>query len=301
MTTYGRLILSNAEPALVAGAPQSGATLTVYLTGTTTLADLFSDQGVTPILNPQTSNSAGLFYAQSTVIFADDSVAYDALLAMPNGTSYTYDNLFLLGPSAVTSGFAPLNSPAFTGTPTAPTPAANDDSTKLATTAFVAQAVGTSAITYAQFRNQQPSGTLSGESISNATWTARTLNTTVFNTIAGSSLVSNQIILPAGTYECTASGSATTTGSGLTLNIKLRVRNITGSTTLISGQNQFFSAPSALNGALCVLQGQFTLGGTTTIELDEWVVVGSGTVTGGSITSSGDPEVYCDIYLRKVA
>lgn len=37
---------------------------------------------------------------------------------------------------------APLASPAFTGTPTAPTPTAGDDSTKVATTAFVQGAVG---------------------------------------------------------------------------------------------------------------------------------------------------------------
>lgn len=36
---------------------------------------------------------------------------------------------------------APLNSPALTGTPTAPTPTAGDDSTKIATTAFVNDAV----------------------------------------------------------------------------------------------------------------------------------------------------------------
>jgi hypothetical protein len=36
---------------------------------------------------------------------------------------------------------APLASPAFTGTPTAPTPAAGDDSTKIATTAFLAAAL----------------------------------------------------------------------------------------------------------------------------------------------------------------
>lgn len=39
-------------------------------------------------------------------------------------------------------GYAPLDSPAFTGTPTAPTPAAGDSSTKVATTAFVAGGVG---------------------------------------------------------------------------------------------------------------------------------------------------------------
>lgn len=37
--------------------------------------------------------------------------------------------------------FAPLNSPAITGTPTAPTPAANDNSTRVATTEFVKGAI----------------------------------------------------------------------------------------------------------------------------------------------------------------
>ena len=38
---------------------------------------------------------------------------------------------------AVSEDFAPINSPAFTGTPTAPTQSVSDDSTKIATTAFV--------------------------------------------------------------------------------------------------------------------------------------------------------------------
>lgn len=40
---------------------------------------------------------------------------------------------------------APLASPSFTGVPTAPTPATNDDSSRIATTAFVAEAVATVA------------------------------------------------------------------------------------------------------------------------------------------------------------
>jgi hypothetical protein len=42
--------------------------------------------------------------------------------------------------------YAPLASPAFTGTPTAPTPTGGDNSTKIATTAFVAAAAGGGAI-----------------------------------------------------------------------------------------------------------------------------------------------------------
>jgi hypothetical protein len=41
----------------------------------------------------------------------------------------------------IISNYAVLNSPAFIGTPTAPTQAVNDNSTKLATTAFVSQAI----------------------------------------------------------------------------------------------------------------------------------------------------------------
>jgi hypothetical protein len=138
-TVYGRLIIPNAEPAL-AGAPsepQSGATLTVYLTGTTTLASLFSDQGMTPASNPQTANSAGLFYKSGTVLWADASEGYDCVLVLPSGQTYTYLALYLVGPTTNVTGFAPINSPAFTGAPTAPTTALNNNSTALATTGYV--------------------------------------------------------------------------------------------------------------------------------------------------------------------
>ena len=42
-----------------------------------------------------------------------------------------------LGTEVDLSGYAPLASPAFTGAPTAPTPSASDNSTKIATTAYV--------------------------------------------------------------------------------------------------------------------------------------------------------------------
>jgi hypothetical protein len=50
---------------------------------------------------------------------------------------------FINGVEVSTDGdeYAPLDSPAFTGEPTAPTPAASDNSTKLSTTAFVKTAL----------------------------------------------------------------------------------------------------------------------------------------------------------------
>lgn len=49
-----------------------------------------------------------------------------------NGTTWVE-----LGTEVDLSGYAPLASPVFTGTPSAPTPTAGDDSTKIATTAYV--------------------------------------------------------------------------------------------------------------------------------------------------------------------
>lgn len=43
----------------------------------------------------------------------------------------------ILSDTSSTAGLAPINSPAFTGTPTAPTPSAADSTTRLATTSFV--------------------------------------------------------------------------------------------------------------------------------------------------------------------
>lgn len=56
-----------------------------------------------------------------------------SVIKLPNGSEYNIvDN---------TSGYATLASPNFTGTPTAPTPTASDNSTKIATTAYVDAAI----------------------------------------------------------------------------------------------------------------------------------------------------------------
>jgi hypothetical protein len=58
---------------------------------------------------------------------------------------------------ATAANLAPLNSPALTGTPTAPTPTSGDNSTKIATTAYVRNAVA-NAVTY-NVSSNPPSGT----------------------------------------------------------------------------------------------------------------------------------------------
>lgn len=118
--------------------PVSGATLQVNITGGSTAASLFSDPALAhAITNPQTSDSSGRFFQQSTTIFADASQSYDAVLTFPDGESFTFTGLPLIALGVSTAGLAPLASPAFTGVPTAPTPSLSDSSSKIATTAFV--------------------------------------------------------------------------------------------------------------------------------------------------------------------
>ncbi len=143
MPTSGRLILPLTEPAFTeAGVLDPGATLTVFLTGTTTLAELFGDSGLTiPIVNPQIADSAGRFYAQATAIYADSAQAYDCRLLLTDGELFTWDAIVLLAASEAGGGFMPISGGLFTGPVSGPTPPANDDSNLLATTAFVQEEI----------------------------------------------------------------------------------------------------------------------------------------------------------------
>lgn len=137
----GYIILPITEPLLNAsGLVVQGAMLSIYENGMSsgTLATLYSDAALTtPITNPLTSDAAGRFYDQATTIWASDAMAYGMVVALPDGSTLTYEDRYILTAATDISGLAPIDSPNFTGVPTAPTPALNDSSGKLATTAYV--------------------------------------------------------------------------------------------------------------------------------------------------------------------
>lgn len=207
--------------------------------------------------------------------------------------------------TTIASTYAPLASPTLTGTPTVPTAAPGTNTTQAASTAFVAAAVALVApiVTVAQFRNQQTSGTGSGEaagvSLTANAWSRRTLNTTVVNTISGASLSGNQVALPAGTYEATAQAQGSFNSVGAASH-KIRLLNATDSVTLVAGINTTAVVPSnAAMDVTTVLQGRFTLSGAKTIELDSYLT--TSVTSGGQFIGTGEVEVYVDLYLRKVA
>ena len=217
---------------------------------------------------------------------------------------------------------APLASPALTGTPTAPTPASvADNTTTIATTAFVQSVLGTAgallpvqathggqflttngttaswATTVPQnlvVQDQKSSGTNGGTSSTGEN--TRVLNTTIVNTISGASLASNQVSLPAGTYDFLA----TAPGQGNGITRRLRLYNVTDSAFLGYGPTLTYPGSGSVTlTATCF--GRFTLAGTKTIELRDYQSAGTATSGFGSAMSTGETECYATLEIWKVS
>lgn len=152
-------------------------------------------------------------------------------------------------------------------------------------------------------QNRQTAGTGNPEpNASGNTWTQRTFNTTVFNTVSGASLSSNSVILPAGTYTFTFSTTANILiSTGNQSGFLHRLYNATDSAVIdyscsTSAINQITSGPS--------FTGAFTLTGTKTVEIDVYWITASGTILqmGSAISGGGDPllEVYSAVSFQKI-
>jgi hypothetical protein len=91
-------------------------------------------------LNTSTAPSSGqILIAQSTTAYAPETVSGDCTLTAAGAITCTKSNgtAFGTGAFAVIANYATLASPAFTGTPSAPTQTTGDNTTDLATDAFV--------------------------------------------------------------------------------------------------------------------------------------------------------------------
>jgi len=168
---------------------------------------------------------------------------------------------------------------------------------------------------YFHCQETQTSGT-AGSSLTSSSWNTRAINGEVTDDL-GLSIVSSQISLVAGTYFIMAEAVAAFTG---TLNrntnenvaTKLRVRNITDGTTLLNGPGNRFNLVDDGGGndqlldmtLWATIRGRFTIAGTKTIELQNWVtttLVTSPTIKSGRAISSGENEVYTDMIIVKTA
>ena len=178
--------------------------------------------------------------------------------------------------------------------------AADNDTTsrdKAATPAGVAAQVAAQVAAHGinpilHVQDEKPSGTAGGTFTSGA-WRTRDLNTVKTNTIPGASLASNQITLPAGTYDVSASAQAFQVGGHRTRLVT------TGGTVLVMGDN------SSCHGnwghdAHSFVKGRFTLATTTIIRLEHITTISGGVYGFGVPCNFGDNEVFAVVVIWRV-
>ena len=137
---------------------------------------------------------------------------------------------------------------------------------------------------------QQPSGTNGGSSV--AGLQTRILNTVLWNSISGASLSSNEITLPAGTYDIRADLPASTTTG-----IDHRGYLYIPSTSTIS----LLGSSASAGGSVTVseIEGMLNTAGVT-FNIQHWISVAQATTGLGIASGMGLPEVYTQIFIRKV-
>ena len=170
----------------------------------------------------------------------------------------------------------------------------SDSATSLATQqsikAYVDRFIGNG---YVHVREEQTSGTGGGTFTSGA-WRTRVLNTESTNTISGASLSSNQVTLPAGTYQVYAHAPYGKGNGTSVAKHQLRLRDTTGSTTLITGASHETPLDAMTHHALLI--GRFTIGTSSAIELQHYTNTTGVFGKAGSITT----EVYAELEIQRV-
>jgi hypothetical protein len=140
------------------------------------------------------------------------------------------------------------------------------------------------------FQDQKSSGTQGGGS-TGATTATRVLNTTVVNNITGASLASNQVTLPAGTYDVVARAPNRAGNAH-----KLRLYNTTTAAYILEGGNAL-SHSSDLTVTDATLHGTIVIA-SAVLELRHYIETSRATDGLGAAVSQGT-EVYSSIEFVK--
>lgn len=186
---------------------------------------------------------------------------------------------------------APLASPTFTGTPLAPTAAAGTSTTQIATTAYVQTEIAKVRTALLHVQDQKSSGT-DGGSFTQGDWRTRTLNTVVTNEISGASLGSNQITLPAGTFDIEARAIALGTGSS----IQARIFNVSDASEIVVGLTDRTGSGAVVTDIQSYVSGRFTLATSKVITLQHRISVTQNT-TGFGLGAGFGTEVFADVKI----
>lgn len=135
-------------------------------------------------------------------------------------------------------------------------------------------------------QDQKASGTNPASIVSGA-WRTRELNTEVTDTGSIASVAGNQVTVAAGTYLafCAAPSSV-----GNSVN-RLRIRDTTAGATLVQGSDGGQSISTL------IVNGYFTLTAQSVLELQHYTTL---TGNGGAPVTTGEVEVYANVYLIRI-
>ena len=147
---------------------------------------------------------------------------------------------------------------------------------------------------YVKVSEVQNSGTNGGTATSGS-WTTRVLNTKDNDTSSIASLGSNQITLPAGTYLVRIKSNFHATDA-----TKLRLQNITASTTLLISLNSYPSQAD-LGDISAEIDGLITLTNSSALAVQYYVETSCNTTGLGAPSNFGVNEVYTVAEFEKIA
>lgn len=142
-----------------------------------------------------------------------------------------------------------------------------------------------------QVRDEKTSGTNGGASTTGS-WVTRTLQTIQTNEVAAT-LSSNEIVLPAGTYDIDGSSPGFACG-----NHQARLYNVTGAAVLVLGTTEVAHQSDTVKTRSFV-QGRFTLAVASNVRIEHRF--GVAYANGMGFASGWGVEVYTDCQLRKVS
>lgn len=149
-------------------------------------------------------------------------------------------------------------------------------------------------IPYVYCRNEQPNNTPAGASVVGTN--TRVLNTKVSDTHSIATLASNQVTLPAGTYECRASAPCFAVNRN-----RLALYNVTDSTYTLLGSSGYADAANSGYWTSFV-RGRFTIAASKTFSLRHFCQAVKAVNGLGVESNSGyGVEVYAEVEFWKVA
>jgi len=155
---------------------------------------------------------------------------------------------------------------------------------------------GTHFPAIAIFEDQKTSGTHGGDPSSTSAWFTRTLNTVAVNQITGASLSSNQITLPAGTYEIRAEVP------GMRINQwTSRLYNVTDTAVALPGTGEH-GHTSYGPSHRSIIHGVVTLAAQKTLRIEQRCTSnpGGGWGLGYASVSVSSHETYTRVWIRKI-